>query len=168
MSEETLTSTFTNLRKRFLHFATHFLHDEDEAHDALQDAFCRLWPRKDEINTEQEAQALTMATVRNLCIDKIRQRQQAPLVSLNPGRDRLPTDSLSERQDKEEQLRLVEQIIERRLSPIQQEIVRLREYEGKGYEEIARKLNMQETAVRMQLSRARKIIRTCYQKQKEK
>jgi RNA polymerase sigma-70 factor (ECF subfamily) len=44
----------------------------------------------------------------------------------------------------------------------------MKEYEGKKYNEIAGILGMQEAAVRMQLSRARKEIRECYLKQMER
>ena len=59
MSESILTHTFTALRKKFLRIAMHILPDEDDAADALQDAFCRLWPRRDSIDNEAEAEALT-------------------------------------------------------------------------------------------------------------
>ena len=74
MSEETLTSTFTLLRRKFLRMASRFFPDEEDANDALQEAFCRLWPKRDEIDSRQEAEAMTAATVRNLGIDAYRRR----------------------------------------------------------------------------------------------
>ena len=43
MSKETLTSTFTELRKGFLRLAMRFLPSQEDADDALQEAFFRLW-----------------------------------------------------------------------------------------------------------------------------
>ena len=51
---------------------------------------------------------------------------------------------------------------------LQQQILHMKEYDGKTYSEIAESLGMQEPAVRMQLSRARKEIRECYLKQMER
>jgi predicted DNA-binding protein (UPF0251 family) len=64
----------------------------------------------------------------------------------------------------------VEEIMSRVLSPTQQTIFRMREFEQISYEQIAKQLNMQPAAVRMQLSRARKAIRDEYRhiKSKEK
>ena len=62
-------------------------------------------------------------------------------------------------------LRNVRTLIERELTPIQQEILQRRDYNGEEYASIAGDLGMQETAVRMQLSRARKTIREMYRKQ---
>ena len=59
----------------------------------------------------------------------------------------------------------VKTLIESQLTPIQQEILQRRDYNGEEYASIAEDLGMQETAVRMQLSRARKTIRETYRKQ---
>ena len=42
MSEEHLISIFTHMRKRLRRLAMQFLPDEEDADDALQEAFCRL------------------------------------------------------------------------------------------------------------------------------
>ena len=162
MSEETLTSTFTELRKGFLRLASRFLSDEEDAQDALQEAFCRLWPRRDQIHTRQEAEALTVTTVRNLCIDTLR-KQHTQTVELNEERDAELTESVAEKMEREELFSEVDKLIKRHLSPLQQTILQRKEYDGESIEEIAVELNMQQPAVRMHLSRARKIIRECYQ-----
>lgn len=46
MSKETLTSTFTELRKGFLRLAMRFLPSQEDADDALQEAFFRLWKQQ--------------------------------------------------------------------------------------------------------------------------
>ena len=43
--------------------------------------------------------------------------------------------------------------------------MRMRDYEDRSYEEIACLLQLSETAVRMQLSRARKAVREAYRQQ---
>ena len=158
MSEETLVSTFVRMRKGFLRLANRFLPNEEDASDALQDAFCKLWPRREAIHTRQEAEALTVTTLRNLCIDRLR-KQEPVIVELDVERDGSPDDSAEERLAREE----VERLIDSKLSPMQRLILRWKEYEERSTEEIAAELDMQPTAVRMQLSRARKIIRECYQ-----
>ena len=161
MSDEFLTSTFTELRKGFLRLASRFLPNEEDASDALQDAFCRLWPKRNQIHSSKEAEALAVTTIRNLCIDQIR-KDKINVVELDAERDAKPSETIEERITQEELYREVEEIINRQLSKVQQQILREKEYEGKSMEEIAHTLGMQPSAVRMQLSRARKIIRECY------
>ena len=163
MNEEPLILTFTKLRKGFLRLASRFLPNEEDASDALQDAFCRLWPKRNQIHSSKEAEALAVTTIRNLCIDQIR-KEKMDVVELDAERDSKPSETIEERLAKEELFLEVEEIINRQLSPMQRQILREKEYEGKSIEEIADGLQMQPTAVRMQLSRARKTIRECYQK----
>lgn len=167
MSEDILTNTFTRLRQRFRLSAMHFLHSEEEADDALQEAFCRLWPRRDVIATVQEAEALSATTVRNLCIDTVRRQQRTSVVSIDEERDTGPTETLSDAMERHERFRQVEQIIEQNLTPLQQSILHKKEYDGENLKQIAQELNMQPPAVAMQLSRARKTIREHYQKLQE-
>ena len=49
--------------------------------------------------------------------------------------------------------------MDERLSPLQRRVMEMREYEGLAVADIARRLDMQETAVRMNLSRARQALR---------
>ena len=161
MSESILTHTFTALRKKFLRIAMHILPDEDDAADALQDAFCRLWPRRDSIDSEAEAEALTTTTLRNICIDNVRKRR-IDTVPIDEEHDRCEESNGNEQ---EERYIEVKKIIENGLTPQQKEIIELKEIEGYTVEEIAMKLSSTESAVRMNLSRARKRIRECYRKE---
>ena len=163
MNEEFLVMTFTEMRKGFLRLASRFLPNEEDASDALQDAFCRLWPKRNQIHSSQEAEALAVTTIRNLCIDQIR-KEKMDVVELDAERDSKPSETIEEKLAKEELFLEVEEIINRQLSPMQRQILQEKEYESKSIEEIADELQMQPTAVRMQLSRARKTIRECYQK----
>lgn len=71
-------------------------------------------------------------------------------------------DLQEETADIDERRQLVDEIMQRVLTPLQLRIVELREYEGLGYDEVASILGMQQPAVRMQLSRARRAIREEY------
>ena len=83
-------------------------------------------------------------------------------MELDAERDSTLTETIEERIERQELFQEVEELIERQLSPIQRLILRKKEYEEESIEEIAKELDMQQAAVRMQLSRARKIIRECY------
>lgn len=152
-----LLAVFTTLRQTFRRVAVRLLEDEDEADDVLQDAFCRLWPRRETIRTKNEAAALANVTVKHLCIDTLRGRKGISRIDEADTPD-LPDDSDSQ-QEREERFRAVEEAANACLTPVQQQILRLRDYEDKPYAEIALSLGMTEEAVRMQLSRARKTVR---------
>lgn len=164
MSDQTLIYTFTELRRGFLRLASHFLPNEDDANDAIQEAFCRLWPRRDDIKTNEEAEALTVTTVKNLCIDTLRKRH-IDTVEIKDWGDCPTTEPIDITLEREERFMQVKAIIERVLSPLQRDIFNKKEFEDMSVDDISKELNMQPTAVRMQLSRARKTIRECYNNQ---
>ena len=160
MSEDFLTSAFVKMRTVLRGTASRLLGSEAAADDALQEAFYKLWNRHYALASESDAAALLSRTVRNEAVDTLRSRKRHPADSLE-GRD-LPEETP---EDREDLLRSVKGLIASELTPLQQEIMRRRDCAGESYADIAEDLGMQETAVRMQLSRARKTIRETYRKQ---
>jgi len=152
MAEEFLTEAYLTLRS------------QRKAEDALQEAFCRLWKRKFSPGSLKEAVAVLQVTKRNIQIDEFRRNnrhRELPLDQIQLEDE--PGDAL----EREAMFRKVEEAVNQELTPLQQEIVRLHEYDGKTFEAIAVQLNMQPAAVRMQISRARKLIREKFRSQNE-
>lgn len=161
MSENNLIKTFTRGRSRLLQLARHLLDSPEDAEDALQEAFCRLWPRADSLHDLTDAEKLASTVVKNISIDQLRRQSDCQTVDV----ETLSEDSslsTEVEQEQREQYEAVSRLIAQHLTPLQQRILRWHDMEGRSYQEIARHERMQETAVRMQLSRARKTIRECY------
>lgn len=157
MSEQTLISAFSRWRNRLLRQALRFLPSKEDAEDILQDAFIRLWVKAEQIETEKDAASLATVVIRNMAVDHYRQQKRKPQTT-----DVEMLDLQEETADIDERRQLVDEIMQRVLTPLQLRIVELREYEGLGYDEVASILGMQQPAVRMQLSRARRAIREEY------
>lgn len=163
MKQEPLLSAFTRLRDNLLSMSRRILQDEDDATDALQDAFCRLWPLRDKIKDEKEASALTVTTTRNISIDRMRQKSRFTEYDLETC-DTCDNEATDENDAIAERFRTVKRLIDRELTENQRNILEMRDFRGLEIDEIARQLHMQPTAVRMNLSRARKTIREQYKK----
>lgn len=151
-----LTTAFVRLRKRFLQQARTMLPSLEDAEDALQEAFVRLWPHAEKLLTQNDVEAVTRVTIKRIAIDQSRRKQPAEVVTEETSFDNM---------DDKERLAQAEALMQRLLTPLQRNIIRLREYEDRPYSEVAARLNMTETAVRMQLSRARKILREAWKSQ---
>lgn len=162
-----LISAFRKWGKRFKRSAWNILGNEVEAEDALQDAFLKLWPMREDIVSEDEAARLMTATVQNLSIDALRRR------TAEQERLREAAGVLTEEEDpdvvesREKRWKEVEQIIVRELTPLTRDIMERKELKGQDYGVIAQELDMTEGAVRMHVSRARQTIRICYLKLKK-
>lgn len=146
MKEDFLTEAFVSLKDRW------------KAEDALQEAFCRLWGRKYKVSSLKEAVGLLSRTVRNIEIDELRKFRNRKTVGLDKAG--LEDDSGEAMAlEREALFRKVEASLDRDITLLQKKIIQLHEYEGLSFEEIAKELGMQPAAVRMQASRARKVLR---------
>lgn len=152
-----LTQTYIKLREKLTARTGAMLSSREDAEDVLQETFYKLWSKHYSYGNSREAEAIFAATAKNTGIDKL--RRSKPTVPLD-GHDKADTPT----GDSREKLKIVENIIERELTDTQKYIIRRKEYEGAPMHKIAAELKMEESAVRMQLSRARKKIRELYNK----
>jgi RNA polymerase sigma-70 factor (ECF subfamily) len=163
MKTDTLTSTFIELRGRLTRLALRFLHSQEDAEDVLQDAFMKLWSRRNDISSRTEAEALSVVAVRNQCVDSIR-RKHIDTVELDAAKEGCTCENVVDKIERYELFAEVDSIIDGELTEQQRRILRMKEYEDLSIERISGILGMEESAVRMNLSRARKKIRECYQR----
>ncbi|MDE5983043.1 MAG: sigma-70 family RNA polymerase sigma factor [Duncaniella sp.] len=160
MALDLLTSVFTRLRPRLHSTARRLLESDDDADDAVQEAFCRLWQRRDRLSGESEAEGVSVTTVRNICIDSLRQRQSRPTDQLDESSDR--PDDTGTSPPLQELVEEVNTLISASLSARDREILIHRECDGWEFDEIAEHYGMTEASVRVAISRARRTVRQCY------
>lgn len=161
MREDSLLSAFKALNYNMRQMARRFLKEDDDVSDILQDAFCRLWSRRDSISDDEQAKAFTVVTVKNLCIDHMRKRKNTVGVDDREALH-IMTDNIYDEQYRHELFRRVERIVDERLTDTQRKVYTLKEIDGLDTAEVAQKLGISAEAVRMNLSRARKAIRQCF------
>ena len=152
MINDFLTEAFLALRGRW------------RSEDVLQDAFCKLWGGKYKVGSVKEAIGLLSRTGRNLEIDEYRMSVRRPTVRLG---DRQIVDEPDDSGEREALFRKVEESVDTELTDLQRLIVRKRELEGQSFERIANDLGMSQEAVRMHISRARKILREKFRNEHE-
>ena len=146
MKEDFLTEAFVSLKDRW------------RAEDALQEAFCRLWGRKYKVSSLKEAVGLLSRTVRNIEIDELRKAGRRKTVGLDKaGLEEDSGEAMA--LEREALFRKVEASLDSDITLLQKKVIQLHEYEGLSFEAIAKELGMQPAAVRMQASRARKVLR---------
>lgn len=162
MSHEPLLTVFVKLKSRLLTSSARLLGNRDDASDAVQEAFCRLWPIRERITSEEEAAAMAVRTAQNICIDRLRHDRAIDLCDLAETRQVASESSPQREVEARESFLIVRQLIDSHLSALQKTILEMKEFDGYEIDEIAQKLQMQPIAVRMNLSRARKEIRTQY------
>lgn len=129
----------------------------EEAEDATQEVLMKLWRRNESLEDYTSVEALAMTMTKNYCLDQLKSKRSGNLqLSHTHFGDWQP--SLQQQFEDADSLRWVEKIIQA-LPEQQRLIVHLRDIEQYEFAEIAAVLEMNETAVRVSLSRARKSIR---------
>ena len=159
--EKTFTNVFQRLNRRLLHLARGILGNEMEAQDAVQESFCRMWERREQMGSEGEVAAMITTTVKNVSIDTLRRQSHTGTIDIDEVAEP-PSTTEAETNEAEERFRRIEALIESELSPTARHVLRRREYDGADFDTIAQELNLQPTAVRMHLSRARQKIMNAY------
>jgi RNA polymerase sigma factor (sigma-70 family) len=144
-------------KDKVFRLAKRLLVSREEAEDATQEVLLKLWSNKAKMQDYKNIEAFSMTMTKNFCLDKLKskQAQNLKLVHSNYQDNKV---SLQKQLELNDSLDWVSKIIED-LPEQQKIIVQLRDIEQYDFEEICKMLDMNPTAVRVALSRARKTIR---------
>ena len=157
MTPEVLTESFKALSDGLYRVAYYILESQNDAEDAVQDLFVKLWGNRDQLDTVPNFKAYCTTLMKNLCIDRLRKEQRVQ--AMEPGPDIAETRRVDEDYDAREKLERVMAAIER-LPARQRDVMKMYVFEEMSYEEIAEKTGMSNLTLRVLLSNARKSLRS--------
>ena len=144
-------------KDKVFRLAKRLLVSHEEAEDATQEILMKLWNNKKQIEAYKNVEAFSMTMTKNFCLDRLKSKQAQNLKIVHSNYQDNNT-SLQKQVELNDSVAWVSKIIEQ--LPEQQKIIlQLRDIEQYEFEEIATMLDMNETAIRVALSRARKTIR---------
>ena len=145
-------------------YAFRILRNQEEAEDAVQEVFIKLWNLGNKLNEYSSIGALATTMIKNFCIDQIRKKKhfisEEGNLQVNQITDNASPYQLMESRESEE---IIGQIIEG-LPEIYKTAIKMREIEELSYEEIAEKTQQNINTLRVTISRARKMIRDEFNK----
>lgn len=156
MKTDNITSSFMALRSKLHRSALSFLRNDEDAKDAVQDAFFNLY-NKGAVKSEAEARNKLFVVLRNICIDRLRKPHTTALTETEAEQMMIEFDYY-------EDIEKYESLLIRGLTDIQKRIYILVAHDNMEYDDIAAVLDMRVEAVRMNMSRARKKILDNYYK----
>lgn len=130
-----------------------------EAEDMVQEAFIRLWNRREHIQPTNDLAAYCCAVTHNVCIDAQRRRQ--PDISHTPLETMpLPTDhDAAHAVETRETQQLLQEAIDS-LPEGQRKVVQMRHIEDRSIPEIQALTGFTASNIRVLLSRARRHLKT--------
>ncbi len=157
MTQANFISLVMPFKDKMFRLAKRLLVSREEAEDATQEILLKLWNSKQKIETYKNVEAFSMTMTKNFCLDRLKSKQAQNLkIVHNNYTDN--SSSLQKQVEAIDSINWVAKIIEN-LPEQQKIIIQLRDVEQYDFNEIAKMLDMNQTAVRVALSRARKTIR---------
>lgn len=144
-------------KDKVFRFAKRLLVSTEEAEDATQELYFKLWNNKEKLKEYNNVEAFAMTMTKNYCFDRLKSKQASNLTLVHSNYKEKGT-SLDKQVELNDSVSLVNKLIEN-LPEQQKIIIQLRDIEQYEFEEIAKMLDLQPTAIRVSLSRARKTIR---------
>ncbi|UKM64677.1 RNA polymerase sigma factor [Flavobacteriaceae bacterium GSB9] len=144
-------------KDKVFRLAKRLLVSTEEAEDATQEVLLKLWNNKKKIQDYKNVEAFSMTMTKNYCFDKLKSKQAQNLKLVHSNYEDKQT-ALQKQVELNDSVNWVAKIIEA-LPEQQRMIIQLRDVEEYDYDEISKMLDMNQTAIRVALSRARKTIR---------
>jgi RNA polymerase sigma-70 factor (ECF subfamily) len=158
MNQNEFVLLINPFKDKLFRLAKRLLVSTEEAEDATQEVLVKLWNKNDSLSTYNSVEAMAMTMTKNYCLDQLKSKRASNLKIVHTNfTDR--EASLQQKLEDTDSLSWVEKAIYD-LPEQQRLIIQMRDVEEYEFEEIAKILEMNETAVRVALSRARKTIRT--------
>lgn len=158
MSPGEFRSDVIPIGRKLYSFAYRYLNIREESEDVVQEVMTRLWEKRDDLEKVSSTEAFAMAMTRNICIDRLR-RKKFTGGDYNSSSQLMISDTdLTEKIENDEAYDLICRIISKIKEPYKTAII-LRDIEGLSYEESAEITGMTINALRVNLSRARKLVR---------
>ena len=154
MNQHEFLTLINPFKDKLFRIAKRMLVSVEEAEDATQEVFYKLL--KTDVKAIKNVEAMAVTMTKNYCLDQLKSKRSGNVKLVHTNY----TDSSSlEKQivDKDSFSKI--EIIINSLPEQQRLIVQLREIEEYEFSEIAKIVDMNETAIRVSLSRARKIIK---------
>jgi RNA polymerase sigma-70 factor (ECF subfamily) len=155
MESTQFNTQILNHSDKLYRLAKSILRNENAAQDAVQELNMKLWEKRSILDEVENIQAFTMRSMRNLCLDTLRQQKDEDEIPVEFEYVEPNPYQQTEQKDIASKIRtMINQLPE-----LQRTIIRMRDVEEMEIAEIAFITSISENAVSVNLSRARQKIR---------
>ena len=163
METRTENQRLLDVKNKLYRVAITLLQDDDEAKDAVQDTYLKLFSMNTASMKLQNPEAFAMKMLKNLCIDRLRLKKKRNMTDISTQRELTdnitPFQRVSFENLKDLMVRLFDTLPEQ-----QRMVIHLRDIEHYSFEEIQEVTGLTINNIRVMLSRARQSVRFNYQK----
>ena len=156
MDIETFKKEVFPIREKMYRLSLRMLGCSADAEDTVQEVMLKLWVHRNKISSYRNVEAFAVQICKNININKLKARKKSSEEAFQTMQEPSPTPDVQ--LETADSMATVAGIIGR-LPETQQMVIRLRDIEGYQPAEIAGIMGCEESAVRVNLSRARKKVK---------
>ncbi len=157
MNQVEFIKTINPFKDKLFRLAKRLLISNDEAQDATQEILIKLWNKKKDLKSYKNLESFAMTITKNYCLDELKSKKSSNLKIENFEFEN-KNNNLIKDLEISDSLNWIKKAINN-LPEQQKIIIQLREIEQYEFDEIAKIVGMNETAIRVALSRARKSVK---------
>lgn len=151
------SNRWLSLADRFYRVAFYLLESEQDAEDAVQELYLKLWSARNTLEGIQNPAAYGISLLKHICIDRIRKRMVRKAEPLEKA-PLLEGDHSESRKDMKDTLRYLLEEIEK-LPDKQRMVLKMRAIDGLEYDDISRQTGLSKVHVRVLITMARKTLK---------
>lgn len=152
-------AVFERWHKKLYHFNLRYLHNREQAEEAVQDALLKLWTNRDKIEVDLSLDGFLYAICKRLCLNRLRDAAKFQAAAELLWKNYVDLSNITEETVRATELqKLMDQAV-KKLPPQQQLVFKMSKYEGLSHLEIAKKLNISKETVKKHSAEALKFLR---------
>lgn len=145
------------LADRFYRVAYHLLESRDDAEDAVQELYQKIFSIQGKLVYVRDPAAYGITLLKNICIDKIRRRESRRAEQLEEFMAVDASGPEKQMAEKDALARVMKEM--GRLPEMQAKVLKMRALDGLEYDEIARRTGLSQVNIRVLISIARKTLK---------
>ncbi len=158
MNQKEFLETVLPFKDKVFRLAKRLLVSSDEAEDATQELYFKLWKNKSKIEGYDNVEAYAMMMTKNYCLDQLKSKRASNMTLVHSNYKDESSSTLETNVEFKDSASIIKRMMND-LPEKQRTIIQLRDVENYEYHEIGEIMNMEPTAIRVALSRARKTLR---------
>jgi RNA polymerase sigma-70 factor (ECF subfamily) len=145
------------LADRFYRVAYHLLESRDDAEDAVQELYQKIFSIQGKLVYVRDPAAYGITLLKNICIDKIRRRESRRAEQLEEFMAMDASGPEKQMAEKDALARVMKEM--GKLPERQAKVLKMRALDGLEYDEIARRTGLSQVNIRVLISMARKTLK---------
>jgi RNA polymerase sigma-70 factor (ECF subfamily) len=158
MNQKEFLETVLPFKDKVFRLAKRLLVSSDEAEDATQELYFKLWKNKSKIEGYDNVEAYAMMMTKNYCLDQLKSKRASNMTLVHSNYRDESSSTLETNVEFKDSASIIKRMMND-LPEKQRTIIQLRDVENYEYHEIGKIMDMEPTAIRVALSRARKTLR---------